>query len=232
MTANKQWTPQFKNMIGVTMALVPAGCFKMGADASPYDDERPAAQVCFSRPFWIDKTEVTQAQFNTLGGSSALLSKFDGKERPMENLTWLEASYFCSKRGARLPTEAEWEYSARGPDDLVYPWGNTFFNANAIWAAAHTAEVDAANVRGGASWVGAVDMSGNVWEWTSSLYKPYPYNSDDGRESTSDASTNRVLRGGSWFNTNADALRAAVRRNNPPLFAVGYVGVRCARDFS
>jgi formylglycine-generating enzyme required for sulfatase activity len=193
--ANNQWRPQFQSFDGVEMALVPPGCFMMGS-ADGGRSEKPVNKQCFDKPFWIDKTEVTQKQFKALGGVAAEPSFFEWANHPVEQITWLEARDFCAKRGTRLPTEAEWEYAARGPDNLVYPWGNTFDGSKVVWLRNGT--VDVGSLPGGASWVGALDLSGNVAEWVSTLYKPYPYNKDDGRESNSDTGGSRVMRGGGW----------------------------------
>ncbi len=226
---NSQWTPKFQDFDGVTMALVPPGCFTLGIAKSQVDfeDESPATRLCFDQPFWIDKTDVTQAQFKQFGGQAANSPGDVGDNRPVENITWFEAHDFCeNKRDARLPTEAEWEYAARGPDDLIYPWSNTWDPAKAVWGTGGTADVGSKPA--GASWVGALDMSGNVWQWVSTLYKPYPYNKDDGRESESDTRSNRVLRGGAWNYGDTDNLRAASRYDNAPSSANLNYGFRCA----
>ncbi len=231
VTANNQWKPQYQDFGGVTMALVPAGCFTMGTPNPPADfqDERPVAQICFAQSFWIDKTDVSQAQFLQFGGQAANSSSDIGGNRSVENITWFEASNYCAKkRNARLPTEAEWEYAARGPDDLAYPWGNDWDATKAVWGSGGAGDVGSKPA--GASWVGALDMSGNVRQWVSTLYKPYPYNKDDGRESTTDTSGDRVLRGGAWNYAEPDNLRTATRDHNIPSFAGPNVGFRCARS--
>ncbi len=211
VTSSRQWTPIFQDFDGVSMALVPPGCFTMGSNTGD-SDEAPTTHICFDKPFWIDKTDVTQAQFKQLGGKAALKTTFAGDLRPVETITWLEARDFCAKRGMRLPTEAEWEYAVRGPDDLIYPWGNTWDGSKAVWnrpASEGTANVG--SIPAGASWVGALDMSGNVWQWVSTIFKAYPYSNDDGRENSTDMSSPRALRGGSWYYDDPDVLRASSR---------------------
>src|SRR5690606_3476914 len=111
------------------MVLVPAGCFIMGSEDGEWD-EVPAHEVCFENPFWIDKYEVTNEQYGSIGCpeySSA-------PTQPRNCMDWQESHEFCASRMMRLPTEAEWEYSARGPNSLRYPWGNEWEGENAIHA--------------------------------------------------------------------------------------------------
>jgi len=228
VTANSQWTPVTQPFDGVDMVLVPKGCFEMGSTTGN-GDEQPVNQVCFDTPFWIDRTEVTNAQY----GSSGL---FSGEERPRERVNWYDAKRFCERRGARLPTEAEWEYAARGPDNLVYPWGNDFAADNLVYSAnSNDQTAPVGSKPGGVSWVGALDMIGNVWEWVSTIYDeddfPYPYATDDGREDLNTTEFLRGVRGGSW-DSNSDGLRAAYRDWVNPLNPVSYVGFRCARTYS
>jgi len=227
---NADWTPIERDFDGVMMVLVPAGCFMMGSTNS--EDEEPLHEQCFDEPFWIDKYEVTQAQFERLGGTQAEEPRFTGSNRPVERITWFEARDFCKQRDSELPTEAEWEYAARGPDGLVYPWGNTWNANNAVTY--RSSSQGTANVGGllaGVSWVGALDMSGNVWEWTHSLSESYPYDAEDGREADTGTRTDvrRVLRGGSWDNDNTDHLRAAYRNWYNPDNWFDDFGFRCAR---
>jgi len=225
-TSNAGWAPLIREFDGVPMALVPIGCFMMGSTDGD-DDELPVHQQCFVEPFWIDVYEVTNAQYGSVGA-------FYGDLLPREVISWFAATAYCEGRGARLPTEAEWEYAARGPDALIYPWGNEFiadyvtYDLNAIWTT-HTTDVGSRPE--GVSWVGAYDMGGNVWEWVSSLYMPYPYDATDGREVGAhiDSVSRRVVRGGSYHHPDLSA-RAANRRWVHPTGAQAYYGMRCARS--
>lgn len=218
------WGPRLREIDGVRMALVPPGCFVMGGKGGEAD-EQPAHSVCFSRPFWLDVTEVTNRAYGSSG-------YFAGESRPRESVTWFEAREYCERRGARLPTEAEWEYAARGPAALTYPWGNEFINENAVSSWQETArQTEAVGSKpDGASWVGALDMAGNVWEWTSSRYADYPYTVDDGREDATVADDLRVVRGGSCCSYVIADVRSAYRFPLDPATVDPNVGFRCAKD--
>ena len=188
----------------VEMVAVPAGEFIMGSEDPEADDnEKPATKV-FVGAFLIDKVEVTNTRYlrcieaevctRPVGRGYDEATKAD---LPVTIVSWQQASAYCRWAGKRLPTEAEWEKAARGTDGRRYPWGNRF-------------EVERANVGYtvgtiavgsyplGASPYGVLDMAGNVWEWTSSLYTSLPYDPDDGRENLN-ARGSRVERGGSWY---------------------------------
>jgi formylglycine-generating enzyme required for sulfatase activity len=236
VTSNDLWSPQIETFDTVDMLMVPVGCFTMGSDTGD-PDEQPIATQCFQQPFWIDYLEVTNAQFDRVGGQAELASVWGEPNRPRTNVRWFEARDYCAKRGARLPTEAEWEYAARGPDSLVYPWGNPFaldYGVFQLNSGGQTAQVGS---RGpGMSWIGALDMSGNVWEWTSTIYDetrfPYPYTSTDGREDSTDATSMRVMRGSSWYDGDDYYGRAANRGRSGPTIQDFNIGFRCARDYS
>jgi len=235
--SNAEWAPyapHIREFDGVEMALVPAGCFMMGSEDG-HSDEQPVHEQCFEEPFWIDVTEVTNTQYGS--ASDNCLKRSSEDSQPRICVDWFEAAAYCQSRGARLPTEAEWEYAARGPDGLAYPWGNDFVTDNVVYAinsASQTAEVGSRPA--GASWVGAHDLSGNVWEWVSTIYDQdhfqYPYDSDDGREAdgSSDSSSLRALRGGSWSSNSSD-LRGALRFRISPGITSNYNGFRCARSY-
>ena len=219
---NADWTPVTATFDGIEMVLVPPGCFMMGSETGRRD-ERPPNQVCFQKAFWIDRTEVTNAQYGSDG-------HFSGPNLPRENLLWSEAHDFCVQHGGRLPTEAEWEYAARGPDDLIYPWGNTLIDDNLVFDRnTPNQTADVGSRPSGASWVGALDMSGNVFEWVNSIYKPYPYNANDGREDDSDTTSPRVYRSGirSYLDY---GVTASIRFHMDPTERDWFLGFRCAHD--
>jgi len=228
--SNGDWDPFVQAFDDVAMALVPAGCFEIGSEDGGRD-ERPVHRVCFEEPFWIDRTEVTNGQFAAFNGQAASSSAFSGDNRPREQITWTEAQAFCESRGARLPSEAEWEYAARGPDRLTYPWGDEFVSDNAIWdenSGGQTAEVG--SLPAGVSWVGTFDMSGNVWEWVADWYSDTYYSSSPSRNPTGPSTGSyRVLRGGSWLVINYIA-RSSYRGNNYPDSTDLEFGFRCARS--
>lgn len=228
----------------VEMVLVPDGCFMMGYMGGKAD-EQPAYQICFDTPFWIDRYEVSNGQFNRLNGQAVKSSYWTADNFPREEITWYEAQDFCILRGARLPTEAEWEYTARGPNSLLYPWGNSFEGTKVNYCDSNcphpwkdensndgystTAPVNAFGA--GISWVGAFQMSGNVYEWVSSSYAPYPYTANDGREVMGSRSgETSIWRGGSWVNGEADT-RASLRIITSAGNSDNAGGFRCARDY-
>jgi hypothetical protein len=217
------WQPQMQTFSGIDMVRVPAGCFMMGSDDGN-DDEQPVHEQCLDE-FWIGRTEVTNGQY----GSSSRVPVPSDEDFPREYVSWFDAQDFCTSKGLRLPTEAEWEYAARGSQNLIYPWGNTFDPSLVVSRQTSNNQIVAVGSRvGGASWVGALDMAGSLWEWTSSLYEPYPYDAEDGRErdTGNDMNVRRVLRGGSWFEDTADYFLTVVRDSHVPSSAL-HIGFRC-----
>lgn len=230
------WQPIIRDFDGVPMVLVPVGCFDMGSITGA-DDEQPVHTHCFETPFWIDRYEVAQADFTRLRGIKAQPSGILGPDLPVTNITWFEARDFCALRGARLPYEGEWEYAARGPEALIYPWGNDFDGErvnyqdadDATWLDGYQTAAPVAAFPQGASWVGAEQLAGNVWEWTSSAYAAYPYIRTDGRQSPPAATARHSLRGGSWQDS-AATMRAANRSTYIVNEYYITVGFRCVRD--
>lgn len=228
-TQNRDWTVVAQEFNGVPMVLVPRGCFAMGNDAGS-DDEKPVHQVCIDEPFWVDSFEVSNKQFAEFGGLSQEPSEYVAEDLPRNNLAWNEAYAYCQKRGGRLPSEAEWEYASRGVSGWLYPWGNEFDSTAATYFENGGNLIEAGGHPNGVSWVGAYDLSGNVWEWTVSELKDYPYKANDGREETSDFDNRRVLRGGSWEDS-AQYMLATNRGSDYGDFRDIHYGVRCVRDF-
>lgn len=214
------WTPVSREFDGVAMVFVPAGCFEMGHNAGRRD-ERPAHTYCIESPFWIDRYEVTNAQIGQEG-------HFPGANRPRENIPWFEARDYCQRRGGRLPTEAEWEYAASGPDNRIYPWGDELREGLLVFDRNSLETADVGSKPNGVSWVGAYDMAGNVFEWVSSIHAPYPYDPDDGREDPNNTTSYRVYRGGvgSYIDY---GVSTAKRFRAYPDNRDWYLGFRCAR---
>lgn len=193
--------------------LIPAGEFLMGSDRDE-DNARPQHRV-YLPDYSLGKYPVTVAQYWAF-------CKATGRERPPEphsswqwnhpvsNVSWQAARVYCEWVGGRLPSEAEWEKAARGTEGRAYPWGNEppdRTRCNFGRNVGSTTDVD--RYPQGASPYGCLDLAGNVWEWTHSLYAPYPYTAEDGREDPQ-AGRRRVLRGGSWL-SKPDICRAAYR---------------------
>jgi serine/threonine protein kinase len=235
----------------VTMIFIPAGEFTMGSNDTGDVGSQPAHTVNLAA-FYIDKYEVTNEMYDACiyrssaaGGkcqkpqrlSSAKNVNYFGnevfKDYPVVYITWKMAKTYCEWRGARLPTEAEWEKAARGADaNRIYPWDKNILDcgyANYGDCIGDTTSVKQYEI--GKSIYGLYNMAGNVWEWTSSLSKPYPYNAADGREDPT-TSGNRIVRGGGWsaFGGNAKNIRVDTRLPRDPGYAGTLVGVRCARS--
>lgn len=238
------------------MVRLPGGRFTMGTDQG-LADERPAHPVTL-KPFRIDRRPVTNAEFAAFlehaGGvrtarGRLLFDEDDGDARirrrgggwradagfedhPAVEMTWYGARDYCRARGGRLPTEAEWEFAARGTAGRLYPWGDAPPDARrARFAAGWTRTLPAGALPDGATPDGVLDLAGNVHEWTASIARPYPYRADDGGEDT-DAVADRVTRGGA-ADTAAETLRAAWRGASVSRRATAghhNIGFRCAQD--
>lgn len=289
VVSNANWTAVERDFDGVTMVLVPVGSFLMGsteeeiASAAAFCNEIAPFDQCVAAyfsdeeswfgdntqvigaPYWIGKFEVTREQYQAcvaVGVCSPVPESIYSTEsdQPINRVTWFDAQTYCNWTGGRLPTEAEWEYAARGPDRLVYPWGNTLTGKEANHCDRNCIEADWASEFSpmnweaddgyavtapvgsyplDSSWVGAMDMAGNVWEWTSSLYHQYPYDANDGREADLGQSifypdteiyVTRTFRGSS-FVSRVYQLRAAVRLAFYPGWETHYGGFRCARVY-
>lgn len=238
----------FKNSLGTDMLFIPSGEFTMGSeavDAAP--NERPLSRVAVSR-YYLSRYLVTNAAYEEFDPSHRRKRMPGaGDAHPVVHVSSLDAIRFCNwlssreRKKYRLPTEAEWEYAARGTDGRRFPWGNyqnrgdlaNFADRNTVFAwsdrelddgYAETSPVGAFPL--GASAFGIEDMAGNVWEWCLDFYAPYtPAPKTNPRGPTSGA--RRAYRGGSW-KSRFNSLRATARNSNVPSFSCNDLGFRVA----
>lgn len=219
---------------------VPAGKFLMGSkddNKLAYGAERP--QHTLELPeFYMARFPVTNADYAHFPEANFKISK--GKERhPVVEVSWQDAMKYVrwlnetAKDGLpdgfvfSLPTEAQWEKATRGEYGNEWPWGNEFDKNKCNSRESKKGDTTPVNAYpSGVSPYGVLDMIGNVWEWTHTLFKGYPYKADDGRESEKD-SGRRVLRGGSFDSDRSDA-RCAARSYSGPDDRGSYIGFRVA----
>jgi formylglycine-generating enzyme required for sulfatase activity len=221
----------------MTMVCVPGGSFQMGSEEG-HDDEQPVHTVTLDA-FWLDQTEVTNAQYQQCvaaghceASSHAGTSMFNGDAYPVEGVSWHDAVDYCSWAGGQLPSEAQWEYAARGPEALVYPWGNDWREAVANCDEddckdGYETTAPVGSFPEGASWVGAQDMAGNVWEWVADWYaEDYYSQAPENNPPGPTEGQSKALRGGAWlYDTNY--LRSASRVRDTPSNAYYDFGFRC-----
>jgi len=216
------------------MVFVPGGTFKMGRDDGD-EFENPAHTVSV-KPFFIDRTEVTNEEYQrfvSATGHRAPAHWAGGKipkgqtKFPVVNVSWNDANAYARWANKRLPTEAEWEFAARGTDGRIYPWGNGWKQdyANA-GRGRNGALIEIGRYEPGASPFGALDMCGNVWEWTSSEFKDYP-----GRKVASSLAGAglKVIRGGA-YNVPPRRATSTYRGAVPPDRVFDKTGFRCVRE--
>lgn len=221
-------------------------------DREWFESELPVHEVALDG-FWMDQTEVTNEQYAQCVATGACDPPADSSsytreayygnsaydDYPVVYVSWYSATAYCQWVGGRLPTEAEWEYAARGPGGYAYPWGDVFegtrlnycdANCDFDWndeayddGYADTAPVG--SYPSGASWVGVLDMSGNVWEWVADWYGDYTF---ERRENPTGpvSGDSRVLRGGSWDNFQGLARCACRRWFDPEGSSIDF-GFRC-----
>jgi len=250
LSAGDTWT---RPADGMVMVYVPGGEFEMGSTEGD-GDEQPVHTVALDA-FWIDRTEVSNDQFaaflNVQGNQEeggvtwldlededCLIEQVDGEFRPKSGyadhpvieVTWYGAAAYCEWAGARLPTEAEWEYAARGPEGHIYPWGNEDPTCNlARYSECSGRTVLVGSLPDGASWCGALGLAGNVWEWVADWHDGDYYESSPSRNPLGpEEGDGRVLRGGSWI-YDAGHLLSAYRGWEQPVSRFEDCGFRCAR---
>ncbi len=219
----------------IAWARIPAGTFHMGcvpADEQCNTDEHPRHEVTLTRPFELMTTEVTVGMYRVAADHVDEQPEWSTTPgHPVVIVTWDEARAFCKAIGGRLPTEAEWEYAARGGrDNAIYPWGDVNPRPDpqspngAVFERDHAQPVKSYGPNG----YGLFDMAGNVWEWTEdagSLYLTDAVSDPLGPES----GRTRIVRGGS-FGDDPSSLRVSNRTPNQPDRVNVNVGFRCARD--
>ncbi len=204
--------------------------------------EGPDAHPCSLAPFRLARYPVTNVAYGRFVAAAAFPPPVHWAgpqppgvlaDHPVVNVTWHEARAFCrwlSRRTGhdiRLPTEAEWEWAARGPAGQTFPWGNAFLPGHCnTWEEGTGRTMPVDSYPAGASGFGVQDMAGNVWEWCSTAFADYPYDPRDGREDL-DQDTWRVLRGGSWYDTGW-GVRAARRLGSPADYRSHNTGFRVA----
>jgi formylglycine-generating enzyme required for sulfatase activity len=245
-TATSSWNFT-SNDTNAAMVWVPGGTFTMGnSDGMGHSFEYPAHQVTLTG-FYIYKYEVTVAQYrefcNATGTNMPSFPSglsWDGKsgwtdpslqQHPIVNVSWYDSSNYAYWAGARLPTEAQWEYAARGPQGRNYPWGGTT-SLNFLfdgWSSAkcannntskHQSTWPVGSFPAGASWCGAEDMAGNVWEWCEDQWS-------DNYSSLPSSGSNRILRGGCWDYYSPDPYRTTYRDSFYPGSYDNLTGFRC-----
>ena len=217
------------NGVSFVMKRVAGGTFQMGSDDSEaYSDEKPVHSVTVST-FYMGETEVTQALWKAVMGSNP--SNWKGDNLPVEMVSWNDCQEFIRKlnsltgRSFRLPTEAEWEYAARGGSRSG---GTKYAGSSSIGSVAWYTDNSASKthaVKGKSpNELGLYDMSGNVWEWCSDWKGSYGSGSQTNPKGPSSGS-HRVLRGGSW-RSNARDCRVSYRLDFGPDFRDGRNGFR------
>jgi eukaryotic-like serine/threonine-protein kinase len=242
---------------GVPMQLVPAGKFSMGSNEAQ-DQAKPVHGV-YLNDFYMDKYEVTNALYKACADAgicppllnapykacvdAGACDPAEQKEPtyygnpefdryPVIYVSWDQADTFCKWRGARLPTEAEWEKAARGTEGRIYPWGEALGCDLANYGHCVGDTTPVGSYEKGKSPYGVYDMAGNVWEWTADWYsESYYQNSPTVNPAGPESGDSRVLRGGAWDND--FGLRSTTRSSSPSQSGfLDVIGFRCARDAS
>ena len=254
---------QIRSADGMEMVYVPVGEFLMGstdADKRADDDEKPQ-HIVYLDAYWIDKTEVTNAQYRRCVEAGvcqvprvmeehyweepSTYGDLSMAEHPVVHVNWNDARTYCEWAGVRLPTDAEWEKAARGTDGLLYPWGSTFDDRRLNFCdkrCVYSVGVEAddgyhrtapvGNYPTGASPYGVLDMAGNAYEWVADWYDAEYYNRSPTRNPRGpDSGEYHVLRGGSWHG-NARNTRTTNRAYGHPPSTNYEVGFRCASSRS
>jgi len=222
---------------GPEMVVIPAGSFRMGdIQGVGHSDEQPVHKVTIKRPFALSKYPITFAEYDhyreAINKPKPSDNDWGRGNRPVINVSWIDATAYAAwlsdqtGKRYRLPSEAEWEYAARGWKETEYWWGDEADKKHANFSGYNTTPVD----KYAANPFGLHDTSGNVWEWVQDTwhdtYKSAPI---DGSAWFDSDSRLRVLRGGSW-GIEPDFARSAYRYRYRPETSSYYVGFRLAQD--
>jgi iron(II)-dependent oxidoreductase len=221
------------------MVYVPTGEFVMGGEWGE-PDELPRHVVKLD-PFFIGKYEVTNAEYAPCVEAGKCPrpckwndQRFNGPDQPVVCVNWDDAVAYCRFRGGRVPTEAEWEFAARGTDERRYPWGDEW---HPEWVNQHTPDdgfrytAPVGSFPRNVSPFGAFDMAGNAWEWTADYWDPGYYRvSPLDNPPGAAKGKRRVMRGGSWMYDVPFFVTTTNRSEGWPFRRKEYVGLRCAMD--
>jgi formylglycine-generating enzyme len=218
------------------MVFVKGGSFKMGSNRGA-EDEKPVHEV-FLNDFYIGKYEVTQEEWYRILPKDPSKRYFPGCDScPVERVTWDQVQEFIGKLNEqtgmnyRLPTEAEWEYAARGGEmsrNFKFSGSN---NADSVaWTDGNSGDKAHPPGKKMPNELGIYDMSGNVYEWCQDKYSPDYYKLSEPENPVGPfTGSNRVIRGGSWF-YDRSGLRVTDRESGNPEFRYGYIGFRLCRS--
>ena len=207
-------------LITARMKSLPAGCFNMGQTGVAKSE--PVHQVCVSA-FYMDSTEVTQGDYLAQVGRNPSNYYHCGKTCPVERVSWSDADDYCKSIGARLPTEAEWEYAVRAGTTSTYYWCE---DTTLATISKYTTSKISAVAKKLPNAFGLYDMNGNVSEWVSDWSGEYSAsNQQDPTGAKLDSL--RVIRGGAWVHS-AEYLRSATRSFVKPEVIIDFFGFRCA----
>jgi formylglycine-generating enzyme required for sulfatase activity len=219
---------------GLKYVWIPPGMFMMGCspgDTECQTDEKPTHQVTITRGFWLGQTPVTVGAYKRFAGTTGrqmpgapnFNTGWANENMPIVNVTWDDGTAYCGWMGGRLPTEAEWEYAARG-GSAEARYGNL---DEIAWYSNNSGNQthDVAQKR--ANGLGLYDMLGNVWEWVNDGYDPKYYQNGPSQDPTGPGSGQlRVLRGGSWYLVSR-LVRVSCRNRFIPSTRGNLIGFRC-----
>ena len=221
-----------KDGISIDMVRVEAGTFTMGATAEmedPYGDEKPTHRVTLTNDYYIGKYEVTQALWKAVMGKKP--SKFKGDNLPVEQVSWDDCQKFISKlnritgKTFRLPTEAEWEYAARGGNkSRGYQYSGSNNLSDVAWFLDNSGSKTHAVGTKQPNELGIYDMTGNVWEWCQDWYGAYS-SSSQVNPTGANSGSSRMIRGGCWI-SGARGCRSSYRYDCTPGYRRNGVGLR------